>query len=266
MHEVEPAEDAAPLLESLRRMVQRRNPESTQPARVSLDLESKMPWEDQIRIFEAMHPGGFTGDTWQSDRRGGEGRKRLKRHRNPMLTDAAEILAEERVNAALNDGTHLDYVKEIAGMLGASDLVGKAYVEQLVRLKDDKAKSWVEALNELLHSNRRKALCFTHWLDVHRTTMGKFPSWKAATVLPALLFPEREVCVHKTSFLGVAGEVAPAEPYSKSPTASGYIAMRALAETVAEKLRAAGHEPQDMLDVRDFIESTMRPSAKKHLE
>jgi hypothetical protein len=265
MHEVDPPEEAGSLLRGLRRLAQQGAEAAAAPAEKKPSLVARMPWSDQLIIFTTMYPKGFQDDQWVADCRGLETSRRLKRHREAVLRDASEILTEERLVDAIENDGHEAMIADLRTMLGATNLVGARYVEALGGLNPVRTVSFVEGIREILYGPRKFGARFGHWLDVHKVCLGGKVSWGAATVLPGICFPEEHVCVHKTAFLAQAGELAPAGSYSKSPTLVGYAAMQNLAQEAASRLRGDGHEPRDLMDVRDFIEVTMRPSAVKHL-
>ena len=264
MAEVEPPAEAEVLLRGLRRLAAQSADADAAPSESKPTLVSRMPWSDQIIIFGKLYPEGFADPKWTLDCRGEGAKRRLKRHRAPVLLDAERILTEERLGATESPEDQAALIEDIRAMLSGTDLVGARYVEDLGRL-GDRSGAYVDSLRETLYGARQFAGRFGQWLDVHKAWLGSKLSWRAATVLPALVFPDEHVCIHKTAFLAQAGELAPAAGYSKTPTLPGYSAMQNLVQEVGARLRGEGLEPRDLMDVRDFIEVTMRPSSAKLL-
>ncbi len=265
MLEVDPPQEAGSLLRGLRRLAQQGAEAAAAPAERKPTLASRMPWSDQLVIFRAMYPEGFEDDQWVADCRGLPTSRRLKRHREVVIKDAQELLTEEKLAEAQDNNQHAEMIASLRALLGATNLVGARYVEALGGLNPERTISFTDGIRELLYGPRKFGARFGHWLDVHKVCLGGKVSWGAATVLPALVFPDKHVCVHKTAFLAQAGELGPGGSYSKSPTLVGYASMQTLAQEAAERLRGEGMEPRDLIDVRDFIEVTLRPSAIKHL-
>ena len=63
-----------------------------------------------------------------------------------------------------------------------------------------------------------------------------------------------------------AAVFAPSRVYSRRPRRTAYDNYRRVAEATRERLEEEGYEPEDLLDVYDFIWATLRPAAAKKLE
>lgn len=264
LREVDEDEVSEGIVEELRRRVARRRREGA-TRREPLNLKPAMPWADQLRIFELMYPGGFRGEAWTREHRGTDAKRRLKRHRDPLLEDARELMTKQRLTAALSGAGVESLLDDYAAVLRRTSLCGKKYATRVGELRGDAAQAYAEALRETLFGSGSVASRFRHWLAVHESWFARPPSWKDATLPLAIAFPNDFICVHKRSFLLQAGELAPGRGYTRSASAQGYVAMRRLGREVVEKLVEAGHEPRDLMDVYDFIVTTLKPSSAKVL-
>lgn len=228
-------------------------------------LEPSATFEQQLEIFRTMYPGGFQDGDWIEDHRKGAGGKELKRHRDPAMKKTQELLSKERCAELISEGRHLELTADTLGILAKTSLVPVKTVRALKGLDDEEKVEFAESVRTLLHGKEKFGRRFTLHLRFLRRVLGVRPSWRLATALPALMFPDEHVCVRRTAFLRQAGTIAPAAVYTRKPRRRSYANFRAVAFAVKERLEAAGHTPRDMLDVREFIWATLRNAALKHL-
>ncbi len=218
----------------------------------------------QVELFTELYPGGFEDPGWIEDHRRPAGAA-LKRHRTPVSAKAQEALSITRLEEAVAKGKHAAMLEVIAGLLASTNLVPISHAKALRGLEADEQPRYVESVADLLHGGRPFDERFKDFLRTHEELFGERPSWRIATVLPALVHPQQHVSVRRSAFLRQAGSIAPSARYSKRAKAGSYRNFRRVAVRVRERLNAAGHEPRDLLDVHDFVWTTLRSSALEHL-
>jgi hypothetical protein len=134
-------------------------------------------------------------------------------------------------------------------------------VKTLRKLNEDDKRALAEAAADLLHGERRFEERFGDYLQLLTRFLGGPPSWRVATALPALVHPDEHVSVRRSAFARQAGSIAPTARYSRKAKVSSYRNFHRVAIGVKERLEAAGHKPRDMLDVHDFVWTTLRNSS-----
>ena len=92
------------------------------------------------------------------------------------------------------------------------------------------------------------------------------PGWELSTALSALLYPSDQVCVHPARFKQQAMWMAPRLEHPKKPDGASYHRYLAMVQGVRDRLVKAGLTPRDLLDVYDFMLTTLTPSARKLLK
>lgn len=223
-------------------------------------LEPSVTFEQQVEFFRTLYPGGFQGPEWTEEHRGGEGRS-LKRHRDPVIAQARELLAEDEVARMMSEGRYADVRDAACQILSNTSLVSLRPVKSFRELDDERTEQFAVAAAELLYGEGDFGPRFKGWLKTLTSALGSKPSWRLATALPPLLDPEKHVCVRHSAFIRQAASIAPTSHYSRRPTARSYRNFRRVARVVSTRLEAAGLPPRDLLDVHDFIWTTLRDSA-----
>jgi hypothetical protein len=223
------------------------------------------PFEAQVKLFESLYPEGFKDATWIEEYRRGRGRA-LKRHREPVIEKVREVLDREPVEAMIEGGRHGDLAKATLDILASTNLIPVTRVRELQGLDEDGVRAYAESVHFLLNGTDAFTVRFRRHLGALRGLLGTRPSWGLATVLPALKWPDEQVCVRHTAFLKQAGSIAPTGRYSSRARLRSYKNFRRVARTVRERLVELGHEPRDLLDVHDFIWATLRKSAVEKLQ
>lgn len=227
-------------------------------------VDAVAPFSAQIDLFTRLYPGGFDDPEWIEDHRRTEGSS-LKRHREPISAETRDALTKARCEEALAADEHEELCDVIADLLARTDLVQVSHAKALRGLEPDEKKEYVEAVANLLHGEGEYEPRFRAYLKTLEDLFDERPSWRVATTLPGLFFPQTQVVVRRSAFIRQAGSIAPTAPYSRKARVGPYRNFRRVAVGVRERLNAAGHEPQDLLDVYDFIWTTLRTSALDHL-
>ena len=222
------------------------------------------PFEAQVDLFLALYPEGFLGERWSDQHRGTAGRS-LKRHRDPAVSRAGEELAADRVANRQSKGDFRGLTRSILEVLASTDLVSARHVKTLRGMDQGESETFAEAAAQLLHGSGDFGPRFREWVGVLRDVLGGKPSWRMATVLPALLEPNEHVCVRHSAFIRQAAVVAPTSKYTRRAKVGAYRNFRRVAQGVRTRLEAAGQEPRDFFDIHDFVWTTLRSSALDHL-
>ena len=232
---------------------------------------SRITLDEQIAHFRGSYPEGFTGDAYLKSMRGvPQGKKklkRLKRHRNPAVAQAREILSKDALDAWVEAHDWEGIRDAMVKVLTATDLVASADVRKLRKaVTQIGLENLGTALRDLLYGEGDYDARFDAYITALRTATGSRPSWSMATSIPALVFPEEHIPVKARAFEQQARWMAPTLRFRDAPSASLYNRLLSMATSVRDALNDAGVPPADLLDVRDFICETLRPAARKEIE
>ncbi len=220
----------------------------------------------QVGLFGRLYEGGFTGEAWRGKQRGAGVKRRLKRHRDQAVEHARTALSAAALGQLMAAGSYREVMTRALETLSATDLVARAQVKPLEGASDDQARAFATAAQDLLHGAAAYSVRFESYVAVLARILGKEPSWQLDTALHALVHPDRHVCIRPTTFKAQAAWMAPRIAYVKRPNAPLYQRYLQMAQTVAQELKEASHPPHDLLDVHDFMVTTLRPSARKQYE
>jgi hypothetical protein len=261
---MEPADDlgerADYIRENLRRMVGADADDSDRTV-----IEAVCPFAAQVALFTKLYTGGFEDPEWIEDHRRPESGAPLKRHRTPVSSEAGEALSAARFEEMIGGGDHAGMLTVIVDLLASTDLVPVSHAKALKGLEPEEKPRYVESVADLLHGERRYEERLKDHLSTHEELFGERASWRVATALPALVYPQEHAAVRRSAFLRQAGSIAPTARYTKRATVGSYRNFRRIAVRVRDRLKASGHEPRDLLDVHDFVWATLRTSALEHL-
>jgi len=259
---LEPADDLGDREDRIRKNL-RRVVNAADDADVKI-IEAAAPFSAQVALFTRLYPGGFEDPEWIEDHRRPSGAP-LKRHRGPISEEAREALSQSRCEEALASDGHEELADIIADLLARTDLAPIAHAKAIKGLDPDEKKRYVEAVVQLLHGEGAGDQHFKGYLDTLRALFDERPNWRVATVLPGLVDPHSHVVVRRSAFVRQAGSIAPTAQYSRRATAASYRNFLRVAAGTRKRLATAGHEPRDLLDVHDFIWTTLRTAALEHL-
>lgn len=226
--------------------------------------EPVAPFEEQLALFKKLYPKGFQDPKWIEDHRGTDGAD-LKRHRDPTVAAAQEVLAVDRCRLLIEEDRHAELAESVMDVLAGTDLVPISHVKTLRRLDENEMKEYAEAVAKLIHGEGPYDAHFKAYLATLEKLLGGRPSWRVATCLLALMHPQEHVSVRRSAFVRQAGSIAPAGRYTRKPRLGSYKSYLRVALGVKKRLEGAGYEPRDLLDVHDFIWATLRKSALEHL-
>lgn len=230
-------------------------------ARANAASEDQLTLHQQLAYFESKFPGGFVGEAWRENQRAREGKKALKRHRDPVISAVKSVLSKAELASLIMAGSHEEVLGRVVEVLKTTDLVPAKTVKKLAKIKP--SATFSRALMAYLHGPRdEEAAALSGWLSALRTS-GIQPGWPMATALRALMHPGRHAAI-KPSVLKPQLEVMGKSVFpNKKPSAPSYAhACNALIE-LDGMLRDLGQEPADLLDVYDFVWTTLRPAARR---
>lgn len=229
-------------------------------------LKAMYPFAVQLRIFRKLYPEGFAGHAWRKERRGLEGHSRLKRHRDAAIAEARALLGPERITQMCEEERYDDVIQAVVDVLGNTNIVSKAALDRIATMAEDAVGPVARALRDLIAGEKRYGTRFTRFVAALHAATGKRPSWRLATALPALVHPEKHVCVRKTVFLNQAATIEPDRRYANGPRRKAYKSFAEMARRTRDRLLDEGLNPRDLMDVYDFIWLTLRPAAAKHID
>ncbi len=225
-----------------------------------------MTFDDQLAVFRATFPKGFNDPGWREKMRG-EGIKRtLKRHRDPAIALAKELLAKEQLDRLLMENAETEIVERAIKVLGNTDLVSAAQVKPLKGMRPEKNRNFALGLHNVLYEPLSDAEKMAAWFAVLTDALGSAASWQLATVLPALVHPSEHVTVRPSSFRDQARWLAPRVTCGNTPDGHTYAHLLAMVQTAKDRVTEAGFVAQDLVDVADFIHYTLSPATKKKWE
>lgn len=260
---LEPAEDLGERGTRIRRNL-RRIVNAGSDADVKV-IEAVCPFSAQVRLFTQLYPEGFEDPDWIEDHRRSDGAP-LKRHRSPIVAEAREALSESRCEEALASDGHEELADIIADLLARTDLVPVSRAKALRGLAPEEKQKFVESAVRLLHGEESYDERFKAYLDTLTELFEERPSWRLATVLPGIVHPQTHVVVRRSAFVRQAGSIAPTAEYSRRATARSYRNYQRVATETRKRLASAGYEARDLLDVHDFVWTTLRKAALEHLD
>lgn len=258
---VEPSEGSTETVRaSLEAAIQARTEGSQSKARVPV-----CTFDQQISLFTELYPKGFQDPQWIEDKRGTPEGSSLKRHREPAIEAAQEVLDPSRASGLIEEGRHAELAESIFDVMAGTNLVPLKHVKALRGLAEEETTQYTEVAFNLVHGDEPFDDRFRVYLKTLARFLGGRPSWRAATALAALIHPQEQVAVRRSAFARQAGSIAPMGKYTRKPKVDSYRSYRRVAVGVRQRLEGAGHEPRDLLDVHDFIWTTLRKSALDHL-
>ena len=218
---------------------------------------------DQLTLFLEMFPEGFAGEAFATKHRGGKGR-RVKRHRDPALAVAADLLRPDALRDLVDRGMYAELATRLVDVLAPTDLVTKAQLDALRKLTFDARLA--AAMVDFIHGDGDEGTRFRTLRRALARAGLKTPAWPMLTGLLALAHPERHVCVRRSAFERQAKLLSVPGKRTRKVCVEAYQSYRAMAEAIRDELTERGRAPKDMFDLHDFIWLTLRPAAKADLE
>lgn len=225
--------------------------------------EQQLTFKEQLQVFLTEHPDGFAGKRWKDEHRGEGAPRRLKRHRDFAVAEAAELLSAEAIDGLVAAGDHAEVARRLAEVVNGSDLVTRAQAEPLVRATP--SPELTKGVRDFLYGGGEVEARFDELCRVLLEAGRKQLSWPLVTAIAAVVRPLHHVAVRPTVLTKQAQWAQPRLRFASKPEGKAYARILAMALTVRDSLTEAGHPPKDLLDVYDFMLVTLRPAATKIL-
>lgn len=222
--------------------------------------ELKPTVRDQLMLMLEQYPDGFIGEAWRDKHRGGG--RRLKRHRDPAVKEAREILDGERIAGLYEHGDYSGVLDSLVKVLSGTDLVPSSHVAKLKTTKPTRefAKAFAAITKDPAEATVRQVQ------TAFVAAQGPATSWQVLTAPLALLTPHKHLCVRPSVF-AIQGKIVHARfNPPKRASEAAYQRYLEVVRLVEESLTEFGHAPPDLLDVHDFAWLTLRPGAKEDLD
>ncbi len=219
--------------------------------------------DQQVRLFLSDFEGGFRDPSYVRTHRG-SGLRFAKRHRDPAIAKAQELLGRGAMLELIVASRHDVVMERVIELLESTSLVDKRQIEPLKALDERAMHRAVAALSELLYGDVEMALPMQRWIDA-LATAGKGVSWSLATALLALVQPHKHMCVRETVLSRQARWMAPRLRMTKVPNGKIYSRLCTMALNLAAELEARDLAPRDLLDVYELVWLTLRPAARKRI-
>lgn len=220
----------------------------------------------QVALFRDDYAEGFADTKWTKKVRGLGVKKPLKRHRDPVLELAREKLSPVELARLIANMDGTEFVSRVQEVLGATDLVNKKDVSLLDRMSVTHAVALATALRNVLVGDGALDSRMQRYLDALTRAVGSHPRWQLATALLALIDPHSHVWVRPGAVREQAKSMAPQLQLANQPTGRAYAQVCDMVQAVARKLCSEGMAPTDLMDVTDFMWSTLRPVARKQFK
>lgn len=213
--------------------------------------------EPQVRVLLDTFPKGFGGAGWIVKMRGHGAKRRLKRHRTPALLGAKQRLEQLVLDSLVAREEYKTIQKLLVETIEATNLVTRRQLRTIAGFEGKARKELALSLRELLHGDTPFDQRFDRFVAACQSPRGKEPPWELVTAPMALLYPQDHVCVHPKSFARQAERLNMRHVVSSAPNAAQYRHWLAVAKGVAQACRDHRLRPEDLLDVRDFIQLTL---------
>jgi len=228
------------------------------------DNPKLIPFDDQVKAFKHLYPGGFEDETYTAQLRGRDASRRLKKMRDPAIADAQAQLSEDVLKAAIDTGDGGAIQEAVLDVLTSTDLVTRTDLDPFRGLTDSTALDYAKALYNAVYSEARLDNV-TGYFEALRRSFGKGTkvSWPALTALPSLLAPNEFVPVKASAFREQSKWMAPGMQLPTDSSGSMYGRLLRMAMSVRDRLEKSEMTANDYIDVFEFITVTMRPKGRQ---
>src|SRR5688572_19939529 len=210
----------------------------------------------QLAKFRETYSAGFSDPNWLEDVRGGAQGKRAVAIRN-----AQERLGPKELDSLLGSQNAAGVWREAHAIIASSGLVPASQLA-LKEPSGEHSRDLATAIRELLHGTGPYDKRFDRFVATFTTAFGTAPAWEIATSLSALFQPLDHVCVDPSTFKKQVKEASSQRSVTARAASTGYATFLSVARLIANKLAEQGEVPRDLMDVRDFILFTLKPTPK----
>jgi|SRR5476649_59114 hypothetical protein len=229
-------------------------PKSKKPTK---NVATFIIFDDQLKSFERIFPGGFEADSFVNGERGAPGATGKLGYKTAGISLAQAELSPERFESA-TPAEMFDAAKRV---LGSTNMVFP--IEGVIpfnSLAEEDRPSAMAGLKLLLHGDGDYAARLEQFAaSMHlkdKAGKAKKVTWPLATVFGALYYPTEQICVKPTAYAAEGATLTLPVEKSQPVAAAGYRQFYKIAKATQEKLLAAGQKPRDMVDVYSFIYRT----------
>jgi hypothetical protein len=226
-------------------------------AREGVDATKRAGWSlaKPVAKFRETYSAGFSDPDWIASARGAGG------HRQRALQQAQEELSSKSLDSLLSSQSAGKLWEQVVALVSSSGLVPPAHLK-LKAPTGEPLRVLGGAIRELLHGAGAYDKRFDRFVTTFTAAFGAAPSWELATAVPALFHPLDHVSVDPATFKKLLKVSSPKRSVSPRASSTGYATFLSMARLVANKLAEQGEVPRDLLDVRDFVVFTMKPTPK----
>ncbi len=261
LHPVDRSYDRArAIVRNLKTILRTTQKDQGQPIAESAPPAPRLTVAEQAAMLRRLFPEGFRGSDYQAQHRGLGKKRPAKKHRDPAIAFASEAFDRAALEAMIAKSDFLGLVEVAVSVLDRTDLAPKRETKLITPKDHEAARPFALALFDLLHGNPEEA--FDPWVRALTDVMGRKPSWELATAPLALLAPSAHVAVKVSVFREQARWLSPTLRVGDTPSGDQYARLCEMAQRLRDLLVEKGLAPRDLLDVRDFMWMTLRPSAE----
>ncbi len=211
-------------------------------------------FEEQLERLRGAYPGGLSGTKWETELRSSSADKL---GRDAAIEQARADLSREQLDA-LSSARHFEKIWNlVVSVLQKSGLVPAAQLKQPVRA--ERMHDLAVAACQLLADSGLHADRFDRFVAVLTAATGKSPSWELVTAPAALLYPRDHVHVELQNLRRQLKVIGSRRAIPALPSGAAYGFVLAQIRALVHKLTDHGEAPRDLLEVRDFMASTLAP-------
>jgi hypothetical protein len=206
-----------------------------------------------IKQLEKLHKkfhGGFFSKEWRTD----ETTMFVRQARLKLVPLVQEQLSAEQLGELVKLRRGAEAWRRVIDLLEGT---GFATGSLRAAANDEQHLLLAESTYNLLHGTESYERRFDKFVSAYESVFRDGPSWQTATALPALMSPVDQVFVEPTSFRKQLKALARTSAFGSRPSGASYARCLAMARALANMLASRGEVPRDLLDVHDFIRSTI---------
>jgi hypothetical protein len=234
------------------------------------DPKRTISLHDQLALFHQDYKGGFAGSSWRLLVRGQGAPRRLKRHRDPAIADARDVLTVNVVDDVLQRQSYSRWWDRLLSVLERTDLVSIREVKSLRARVPTDLRAMTLEVRELLvaatgESADATAAQLTSFARRLERVLGCPPSWPLATVFLALASPDQHICVRPVNLRRLAHWTSHTALRSSHPNGADYARVVEVVRDLRAQLEKLGAPPADLMDVYDLLRLTTIPSAEQRM-
>lgn len=216
-------------------------------------------FDEQLEKFHQIYPAGLLDPKWIAEIRGGGDGADPVRGRDAIVGRAQELLARDALDSLISGHRYSEVCERVIQVWRGSDLVPSAQIRKPV--SPDHERALATAVRELLHGSGPYEQRFNRYLLTLTDALGQPARWENATALSALIQPTQHVCVEPTAFRQQLKAFSRSSAGAR-PSGVAYTRFLSVSRLIANRLAERGELPRDLLDVRDFICTALKPASK----